>query len=53
MNIQELKEKLEVIKARGGRDKEADHGDADNLLLEFVGDEKITKIYNDIEKWYA
>jgi hypothetical protein len=29
-----------------------DHMEADSLLLEYISDERITKIFNEIEKWY-
>lgn len=34
-------------------DQEEFHIYADNLLIEFVGDDEITKIYNSVEKWYC
>lgn len=34
-------------------DQEEFHISADNLLIEFVGDDEITKIYNSVEKWYC
>lgn len=34
-------------------DPERDHGEADDALLEFIGDADITAAYNAIEKWYA
>jgi hypothetical protein len=35
------------------KDKEAAHDTADNLLIEYLGDDEIAKAYNDIEWWYA
>ena len=35
------------------RDPERDHGEADDALLEFIGDAEIAAAYNAIEKWYA
>lgn len=34
-------------------DQEEFHISADNLLIEFVGDVEITKIYYSVEKWYC
>lgn len=36
-----------------GGDVEINHGEADDLLLEFIGDKEISDAYNEIEKWYA
>ena len=32
---------------------EEGHRRADNLLLEYIGDEDVTGVYNEIERWYA
>ena len=34
-------------------DIERAHIEADELLLEYIGDEDIANEYNEIEKWYA
>ena len=52
-----LLEQLNKLKTRktefGSLDKEANHSDADDLLIEYINDPKITEAYNKIEKWYA
>jgi hypothetical protein len=58
---------MQLIKARGGGDKEADHSEADKLLceaLELIANEnlvggrryavlRLVNTYNEIGKWYA
>ena len=34
-------------------DTEIAHGQADDLLLEFINDEKVREAFDDIPKWYA
>lgn len=51
MNKKELLKKLKKLKDSG--DKEAAHAMADDYLLEYINDEKITSAFKDIEKWYA
>ena len=51
MNKTELIKELE--KLHGDTDIEIAHSRADDLLIDFINDEKITKAYNLIEKWYA
>lgn len=54
MTIEELRSKLQAIRDRqDDSDQEEDHIDADNLLVNFIGDEKVSSIFDDIEKWYA
>ena len=38
--------------AKGG-DKEMIHMNADDGLLEYIGDPEISKAFNKIKKWYA
>ena len=52
MTKPELIEKLRKIQ-EDTWDKEKNHGEADDLLLAYIGDEDITDAFNDIEKWYA
>lgn len=52
MTKEELIEKLNDIYHTGG-DEEVDHVKADNLLLEYIDCPDVTKIFNNIEKWYA
>ena len=42
-----------VLRQKEWSDVESDHSDADEALLEFIGDITITRIYNKIKKWYA
>lgn len=35
------------------RDSEACHQQADDLLLEYIGDREITEAFMAIERWYA
>ena len=34
-------------------DPEGDHVAADEALLAFIGDEEVTSVFNNLEKWYA
>jgi hypothetical protein len=53
MTIDELKAKLmEAIEKYKG-DTETLHGEADELLLEYINDTEVTALYNSFEKWYA
>ena len=36
-----------------GRDAERAHGEADELLLEYIADAEVKAAYDAIEKWYA
>lgn len=53
MTIEELRRKIRFIVEHSKGDVEQDHVDADELLLEFIGDVEVASAYNDIEKWYA
>ena len=56
MDAFELLAKLQEIIARQkrrGSDIEVDHGEADDLLLEYINYKEITEAYNAIDKWYA
>ena len=54
MNKKEKREELlKKLRDVSGGDQEADHGMADDALLEYIGDEEITKAFEDIPKWYA
>lgn len=48
---QQLLKKLKTLQTR--YDTEANHAEADKLLLDFIDDKKITEAFNDIQKWYA
>ena len=32
---------------------EAAHGDADDLLIEYINDKEIAEAYDNVPKWYA
>ena len=53
MTIEELRQKLQEIKNNAGADVEGQHSDADRLLIKYINDAQVTKIFDDIEKWYA
>ncbi len=56
MTIRKLKEKLKGILERSklpGFDQEAEHGKADSLLLECIGNLEVEKLFHAIPKWYA
>ncbi len=36
-----------------GGDPEANHGEADQLLIDFINDPDVTAAYGAIDKWYA
>ena len=48
-------ELIAVLRAclRNNSDPEVAHSDADEALIEFIGDAEITRLYEQIEKWYA
>ena len=37
----------------GDEDYESHHAEADELLLDYINDEKVTEAFNKIKKWYA
>lgn len=49
--LEELKEKMKA--AIDKYDSEAGHQILDALLLSYINDEEVTKIFDDAEKWYA
>lgn len=53
MTKEELLKELVTVYERNRHDPEADHGEADELLLAFIDDEKITAAFSKIHKWYA
>ena len=46
-----LIEKLKELQKAG--DIEGAHGEADDLLLQYIGDKEITREFKKIERWYA
>lgn len=57
MNEKELIEKLQEIVDSQGKEEDSDteerHGKADDLLIEFINNEEIKKVYDSIYKWYS
>jgi hypothetical protein len=58
MTLDELREGLTAIVRRqlaeeGNSDIEVDHSEADRLLLEFIGDHEVWRLFGEIEMWYA
>jgi hypothetical protein len=51
MTKQDLLIRLKEL--QGYSDLEDAHIHADSALLEYIGDDEITKAFRDIEKWYA
>lgn len=52
--VMEKKELLKRLKEEcTSGDEEVDHANADELLLEYIDDEEITKAFNEIDKWYT
>ena len=51
---QKLEElKVNLKKAFDEADEEDGHLRADRLLLDYIGDEEVSKIFNSARKWYA
>lgn len=48
-----LLRKLRIILKRENSDTELNHIEADDLLLEFINDKSITKLFKKINKWYS
>ena len=53
MTRADLLAKMRDIRDRGGKDPERDHSDLDDLLLEYINDPVVTKVFERVEKWYA
>jgi len=56
MTIEELRRKLYTLVAKedGGQfDTETAHVEADELLLEYINDEEVSRSFHDLNKWYA
>jgi hypothetical protein len=51
MTKEQLIQKLRELQLQG--DVERTHRDADQALLDFIGDEEVKKEFDAIEKWYA
>lgn len=53
MTKKELLKKLKLIVEAGNCDMESSHLQADEALLEYINDPKITEAFQEIEKWYS
>lgn len=52
MSLEELRRQLLAVKEMS--DIEAAHGRAEDLLLAYIGDPEVTRIWNEeLEFWYA
>ena len=45
--------KISERQESGDGDYEYHHAKADQLLLDYINDEKVTEAFNKIEKWYS
>lgn len=52
MTITKLIEGLKLIEELNG-DPDIAHEKADNMLIDYIGNDEVTKAYQDIKKWYA
>jgi predicted transposase YdaD len=52
MTKKELIEKLREIQ-KDTDDIEKNHKEADDLLLEYIGDMEVSVAFSDVDKWYA
>jgi len=52
MRLKELKAGLEDLQGEDG-DHEHNHGVAEDLLLNYINDPKVSSLYASIEKWYG
>ncbi len=53
MTKEELLKKLKEINEKYVHDEEMAHAYYDKALLEYIGDEEITKTFEGFPKWYA
>jgi hypothetical protein len=53
MTRDDLIQKLAEILDRHGSDPKADHIEADDALLSYINDKRVTELYIAIKKWYA
>lgn len=54
--LDELKAKLRaciVCETSEAGDTEQEHRIADTALLEFIGDAEVTRLFNELRKWYS
>lgn len=48
-----LAQALRRITMKSTGNTETDHGEADDLLLEFINDGEVSLAYDNIKKWYG
>lgn len=53
MRIEDLRDALAEISQRKSGDPEGDHRQADELLLEYIGDREVERLFDLIRKWYS
>lgn len=56
MTLRTLRKKLREVLKRNQEDtsdKEREHDDADELLLEYIGDKTVSEIWAQLDIWYA
>lgn len=53
MTKDELLQALVKIKEDYSHDEEVAHVRADELLLQYIDDERISQVFENIDKWYA
>jgi hypothetical protein len=54
--LKEIMQEMILLKANLNQDEESNHMSADGLLceaLELFGQEELTSVFYDLEKWYA
>ena len=52
-DIKELRKKLQAINKEYEYDEEVAHSKFDDALLDYIGDKRVTDLYNDMERWCA
>lgn len=53
MEKEQLIKRLNEIAELSSGDPEVAHSQADDLLIEYIGDEKVKEAFENIDKWYA
>lgn len=53
MTLEELKNELSMVNQEYAEDSEYCHRFIDELLLEYINDETVTRRFNEVAKWYA
>ena len=53
MTLDELKAGLTEIATRNGGDPESDHLQADSLLIDYINDPEVERLFDSINKWYS